>query len=202
MWQKGNQAEGQGSTVLLLTLPPNNHVALESPLFLFGTQFPLMLMHRIGLVGLYDSLQFYLLWVYEILKGWPQSCKLKHLLRVIQMLLKHRFSLVLCLSRHPPLFIHLERTICFPDVLNEMEWTSYHHWKALTFKLWKHLIVPRESSSEWGWWKQGGRRCLVNCSSVEIKAQGRNIEELCSFWADFLCSLPFLWKRLWHPNLN
>lgn len=27
------------------------------------------------------------------------------------------------------------------------KWTSYIHWKALTFKLWKHLIVPRENLS-------------------------------------------------------
>lgn len=69
--QCDRKGTGQRVKILLLTPPPNNHVALESPLFLFGTQFPLMLMHRIGLIGLYDSLQFYLLWVYEILKGRP-----------------------------------------------------------------------------------------------------------------------------------
>lgn len=46
------KSTGQRVRVLVFILPPSNHVALERPLFLFGTQFPLMSMHRIGLVDL------------------------------------------------------------------------------------------------------------------------------------------------------
>lgn len=44
----------------------------------------------------------------------------------------------------------------------EWKWTSYIHWKPVTLKLWKHLIVPWEDSFWVRVMKAVGRDCLVN----------------------------------------
>lgn len=187
MWC-GSRTSGHWVKVLILVLGPANHMA-DSGL-VCGLSLTLCWLTRLN-SGVF---QLYLVWPTKSRTA-SQSC-----IGVIFSALGIWILLGPLSSSLSPSSYSLDREQSpFFTFRMNWKWTSGRGGRAVTFKLWKHLIAPPASSFLNAGDESLGRGRLVNCASVEMKEQGRNLWALCSW---LLCPLPFQWQRLWHSVLN